>query len=557
MHSASQFVIPIYQRKYSWEDKHCKQIWNDIVSAGADEKSGGHFIGSIVYITDNAIHNSPLLVIDGQQRLTTLTLLIVALSKAISEDAKHFEGFSPEELKNSYLINPYGTGEKSRKLILSEIDKDTLFAIIDGLDLPSNHSHRIVENFKFFENRIIESKNRMEDICRGLSKLLIVHIALERGKDNPQLVFESMNSKGLDLSQADLIRNYMLMGLDSDLQKHLYDTYWQPMEQDFGQESYNRHFDRFMRHYLTVKMFGKIPRLGDVYDVFKNFAHGYKGGTEELLQEIRRFSKRYCAIALEQETNVNLRKAFHDIVDLQRDVAYPLLLELYSDYDNDILNQADFLKAIKLIESYIFRRAVCGIPPASLNKTFATFGKALDKKRYLESMIEHFLSLTSYKRFPDDKDFKKDIKERDLYGTRNLNYCFGRLENFGKKELTSVNNCTIEHIMPQSITDEWKADLGENWEYIHKEYLHKLGNLTLTGYNPEYRNRSFREKRDMERGFKQSTLYMNEGLGKLDEWNEEEIKKRADKLADKAVQVWVYPERENASILTKEDISLV
>ena len=552
----SRFIIPIYQRKYSWERKHCEQLWNDIIRAGEDEKHGEHFIGSIVYVSDNSTHNSPLLVIDGQQRLTTLTLLIVALSKAIDGNKEPFEDFSRKKLENRYLVHPDETGEKKRRLVLSETDTDTLFAIIDGRDLPSNSSHRIVDNFRFFENRIMESRDHIKAVCRGLSKLLIVHIALERGKDNPQLVFESMNSKGLDLSQADLIRNYMLMGLEPDEQKHLYDVYWQPIEQDFGQEAYKSHFDRFMRHYLTVKT-GKIPRLREVYEAFKNFARREERNMEEIVQEIRQFSKYYCAIAMEQEQDTELKWAFRDFVKLQMDVAYPLLLELYSDYDNDVISQADFLTAVYLIESYIFRRHVCDIPTNSLNKTFETFSKALNKECYLESMIKHFLSLPSYKRFPDDKEFKKNIKERDLYGTRNLNYCFERLENFGKKELTSVNNFTIEHIMPQTITDEWKMNLGKNWENIHKEYLHKIGNLTLTGYNPEYKNRSFMEKRDMEKGFKQSTLYMNEGLGKLDEWNEEEIKKRADKLADKAVQVWVYPERENTSILTKEDISLI
>ena len=539
--SVSQFVIPIYQRKYSWEHKHCEQLWNDIILAGEDERPGGHFIGSIVYVADNAIHNSPLLVIDGQQRLTTLTLLIVALSEAIDEDEPEpFEGFSRKKLKNYYLIHPDETGEKSRRLVLSETDRETLFAIIDDRDLPDGYSRRIVNNFRFFEERIMASRSRMKTICHGLSKLLVVHIALSREKDNPQLVFESMNSKGLELSQADLIRNYMLMGLDTDLQKHLYNVYWQPMEQDFGQEAYNKHFDGFMRHYLTVKT-TKIPRLKEVYEAFKNFARSEKRDMEELVHEIRRFSKYYCAIAMEQEQDAELKRAFRDLVELRVDVAYPLLLELYSDYDNDILSRKDFLKSIRLIESYVFRRAVCDIPTNSLNTTFATFGRALKKERYLESMMEHFLSMPFYRRFPSNKEFKERIKQRNLYYFRSQNYWLRRLENFGRKERVSISDYTIEHIMPQTLTNEWKTALGENWEDIHDDYLHTLGNLTLTGYNFKYSNKPFKEKRDMKGGFKQSPLHMNNGLGDLDNWSEQTIKDRADKLAKKATRVWVYP----------------
>ena len=541
--SASQFVIPIYQRKYSWQHKQCKQLWDDIILAGEDEKPGGHFIGSIVYVADNAINDSPLLVIDGQQRLTTLTLLIVALLETISDDEQEpVEGFSRKKLKNYYLVHPDETGKKYWRLVLSDTDKDTLFAIVEGHDLPDNHSQRIVDNFRFFQECIAESKNHIKTVCRGLLKLLIVQIALSREQDNAQLVFESMNSKGLDLSQSDLIRNYMLMGLEPSRQENLYNTYWQPMESNFGQEAYNRLFDGFMRRYLTFKELGKIPRQGEIYESFKRFARRDKRSNEELVQEIRRFSKYYCAMALEQEDDQDLKEAFRDLVDLQVDVAYPLLLELYSDYHNDILSREDFLMAVRLVESYVFRRVVCDIPTNSLNKTFATFGKALDKECYLESLIEHFHKMPHYRRFPSNEEFEKRIKRRDLYNFRNRNYWLRRLENFDCKEQISTTNYTIEHIMPVTLTNEWKKTLGEEWGRIYEQYLHTLGNLTLTGYNPEYSNKPFKDKCNMEKGFKQSPLCMNEGLGKeWDEWSERTIQERADRLAKKATLVWIYP----------------
>lgn len=538
----SQFVIPIYQRKYSWQRKHCAQLWSDILLAGQDERPGGHFIGSIVYVADDEIFDSPRLVIDGQQRLTTLTLLIVALSNAVGEQ-EILEGFDRRKLRNYYLIHPEEKGEKSRRLVLSETDKDTLFAIIDGRDFPASHSIQIVENFQFFEEQVAVEKDRLDVVCRGLSKLLIVQIALSRESDNPQLVFESMNSKGLELSQADLIRNYILMGLEPHVQEHLYSQYWRPMEQAFGQEAYEHHFDRFMRDYLTVKT-REIPKLKNVYVAFKNFARRQNESMEGLASDIRRFSRYYCAMVLEQESNRGLRLAFRDLRELGVNVAYPMLLEIYADYAENLLDAENFLEVVRLVESYVFRRAVCEIPTNSLNKTFATFCGALDKTRYLESVTAHLLSLQSYRRFPDDDEFKDRIQGRDLYYFQRVNYWLGRLENFDHREPLSTADYTIEHIMPQNLTGQWKVDLGDGWERIHEKYLHTLGNLTLTGYNSQYGNRTFREKRDMKGGFKESHLRMNSGLGALDEWSEQTIVERARRLAEKASRVWAYPKAE-------------
>lgn len=537
--NAPQFVIPIYQRKYSWQRKHCAQLWDDILMAGRDNQPGGHFVGSIVYVADEDAFDSPLLVIDGQQRLTTLTLLIVALSHAIGEQ-EIVESFDREKLVNYYLIRPHETGGKSRRLVLSETDRDTLFAIIDGRDLPDPHSIQIVENFQFFEGRVAAEKDRLDVVCRGLSKLLVVQIALSRESDNPQLVFESMNSKGLDLSQADLIRNYILMGLEPHVQERLYSQYWRPMEQAFGQEAYDHHFDRFMRDYLTVKT-REIPKLKNVYVAFKNFARRQDESMEVLVSDIRRFSRYYCAMVLEQESNHALGLAFRDLRELGVNVAYPMLLEIYADYAKNSLGVDDFLEVVRLIESYVFRRAVCEIPTNSLNKTFATFCGALDKTRYLESVTAHLLSLQSYRRFPDDDEFKQRIQGRDLYNSQRVNYWLGRLENFDHREPVSVGDYTIEHIMPQSLTDQWKVDLGDDWERIHAQYLHTLGNLTLTGYNSQYSNRPFKEKRDMEGGFKESRLRLNDGLRELDEWSKQAIDGRARRLAEKASRVWAYP----------------
>jgi len=549
-----QFVIPIYQRTYSWTEKECRQLWDDIIRTGKNEAISVHFIGSIVYIEEGLSNNtvqSPQLVIDGQQRLTTVTLLIAALANALGDD-EPVDGFSARKLRNYYLLNPEETGERHYKLSLSQTDKASLTAIVGESEQPQNHSIRVTQNFELFEELIAARKADLSAICNGLAKLVVVDIALNRDQDNPQLIFESMNSTGRELSQADLIRNFILMGLEPVLQTRLYEQFWRPMEVAFGQEAYNTHFDAFMRHYLTVKT-GIIPRLDEVYEAFKLHARSI-GATDDsvepLVKEIRDYARYFCAMALGAEPDLDLKLAFHDLRELKVDVAYPFLLELYRDYASDLMNKVDFAGAIRLIEAYVFRRAICAIPTNSMNKTFATFTKALKKDRYLESIKAHFLTLPSYRRFPKDDEFERDIQTRDLYNFRSKSYWLRRFENFGRKERVSVEEYTIEHIMPQNedLSSSWQAALGPEWQRVHEEWLHTLGNLTLTGYNSEYSDNPFTAKRDMKGGFKESPLKVNSGIGALDEWNEAAIKKRATALAKQALDVWPAPEL-NAEIL--------
>lgn len=411
--------------------------------------------------------------------------------------------------------------------------------------LPEGGSLRIKENFEFFNAQIDRLGGDLVTLCRGLAKLIIVDIALNRDQDNPQLIFESMNSTGKALSQADLIRNFVLMGLEQKHQTQLYQEHWRPMEVAFGQEGYGAYFDSFMRHYLTVKT-GEIPRIDEVYEAFKQHAQRTEvasAGVDALVAEIHSFAKYFCAMALGKETDKKLALAFKDLRELRVDVAYPLLLELYHDYQQDSLSRDDFHNAVRLVEAYVFRRAVCAIPTNSLNKTFATFHKTLQKDHYLESIQAHLLGLRSYRRFPNDDEFKRHLAERDLYNFRSRSYWLRRLENFERKERVPVDEYTIEHIMPQNenLSAKWRDALGAEWQRVHDTWLHTLGNLTLTGYNSEYSDRAFAEKRDIQGGFKQSPLRLNEGLGTVEIWNEASIKNRADKLASKAVQVWTAP----------------
>ncbi len=535
----NQFVIPIYQRLYSWEKEQCKQLWDDIIKTGGNDQIEGHFIGSILYVLADDTHSSPLLIIDGQQRLTTITLLFIALRNHLSEEVEILKKFSRKKIE-SYLINSDKDGDNKFRLILSESDKDTLLSLIDkDRRKPSEPSVKIVENFELFEKWIGENTDKLETIFKGLEKLMIVWIALKKEKDDPQLIFESMNSKGIELTQTDLIRNYIIMETEVEKQEDFYNQYWRAMEEDFKQNE--TLFNQFVRHYLTIKT-RDIPNINKVYEAFKRYQQERGIEIEDLLKDLQKYCGYFCQIAFKKEADKDLNKALSFLVDVEMDVVYPLLLELYSDYSDGVLSKQDFIPIIYLTESYICRRAVCGLGTNSLNKVFASFTKKINKDQYLESIKAHFLSLETTKgKFPKDSEFKNLFITIDFYNLKEKKYFFERLESFERKERVYTHEYTIEHIMPQTLTEEWQRDLGGNFQAIHDKYLHTIGNLTLTGYNQEYSNNSFQEKRDMEKGFKQSPLRLNQGLRDLESFGEKEIEKRANDLADWALKIWTYP----------------
>lgn len=414
-----QFVIPIYQRVYSWEKEHCKQLWDDIIKTGGNDQIEGHFIGSILYVLADDTHSSPLLIIDGQQRLTTITLLLIALRNHSSDEVKR------KEIENHYLINSGNDGDKKFKLFLSEPDKDTLLSLIDkDRRKPSEPSLKIMENFKLFEEWIRKNTDKLETIFKGLDKLMIVWIALEKGKDDPQLIFESMNSKGIELTQTDLIRNYIVMETEVKKQEDFYNQYWRAMEEDFKQSKKQSKredlFNKFVRHYLTIKI-GKIPNEKRVYEAFKDYQQKEGIEIEDLLKDLQKYCGYFCQIAFKKEADKDLNKALSFLVDLEMDVIYPLLLELYSDYSDGILSKQDFIPIIYLTESYLCRRAVYRPGLGGLNKVFASFTKHIQKDEYFKSLKAHFGYLTEKQRFPNNDEFKKLFITIDFYHFKKRN----------------------------------------------------------------------------------------------------------------------------------------
>jgi len=535
---APQLIVPLYQRRYSWEEEQCRQLWDDIVTAGR-KNAYEHFFGTIVYVADEA-SNSPLLVIDGQQRLTTVSLFLLALAKRLGK-SDNPESLFRKNIYDSYLLNSSENGEKHCRLLLTDEDKETFANLINNLPAPEPESPRITENFVWFWDNLEEAGSEiLENICNGIKKLAVVEVGLSRKEGNPQLVFESMNSKGLALTQADLIRNYILIGLEMGLQERLYANYWRPMEENF-RKKFSK-FDNFIRHYLILKM-ESIPKTAEIYKAFKAYhklqARDNDLTMEYIVRDMYKFSGYYCAMIFEREQTVTLRYEFKDIADLKVDVVYPFLLQLYDDWKEGIISEEELLKCLRLTESYVFRRAVCNIPTHSLSKTFASLGHEINKRRYFKSLCRIFQDMGSYRRFPNNREFKSAFMAGDLFNIRLCPYWLYKYENYGRDE--PIKKQVVEHIMPREMTDSWKNALGGEWKRIHNKWLNTAGNLTLVDFSNLLGNRSFTENRDNV--FINSPLRLNEDLYQFSEWGESEIKERAKHMAEFATQIWIDIDR--------------
>jgi len=551
-----QFVVPIFQRRYSWEQKQCQKLWDDVLKAGKNNEIKWHFLGSIVYMEPEEEQHTISVprhqVIDGQQRLTTLSLLLLALSRAINE--QNGIDITPKQLLNYYLFNDGEEGELRYKQLLTKGDKATLIYLLESkVPLPTDPSPFLVNNYRFFEQKIKNSD--LKTIYIGLSKLMVVDIVLNREGANPQLIFESLNSTGIRLSEADLIRNYMFLGQDITFQNKLYKDYWFPMEQSFRykkKEEYLKRINSFMRDFLTLKT-KQIPNRNSVYVKFKEFFPEHlimnPENASRIAADISRYATHYVNFTINEE-DLELLECLEDMWAMGSEVVYPFLLEVYDYYKyHGYIEKIDVIKTLRLIESYVFRRAICGLSGKFLNHIFVDILREVSKdteNNYLKSLNECFLKQSTNRRFPTDTEFKEALLTKDIYnldrGHKRCRYMLRRLENYENKEPLMVEKLTIEHVMPQKLTKAWQEELGENYREIHSYFLHTIGNLTLTGYNSEYSNRPFKEKCDMSNGFEDSGLNLNKSLVHSQQWNRAAIINRARELAEKACNVWIYPE---------------
>lgn len=538
-----QFTIPVYQRPYSWEVSQCEKLWNDIVEMQTKNRMG-HFVGSIVNIAEQAMPTGvqKFMIIDGQQRMTTLTLLLIAL-RDYGYDNKEDTSINAHSINGMCIQNDYASGEDRYKVLLTQKDKDTLIKLIDRAPIDENKRSKLLDNYNFFVDKIKSKKISPFEILEGIGKLQIVNITLDRAQDDPQLIFESLNSTGMDLSKSDLIRNYILMGLSSEEQDSIYNNYWFPMEKLFDYSKQSWLMDKFFKHYLTFK-YGKIPVESKIYDEFKNY---YCDKSYEAIlnvsKELYKCAKYYTNIYYSNSGDVELDCVFKDIKSLNMDVASPFLIKVYYDYDNGVISKNEFIEILRLCETYVFRRAICEIPTNSLNKTFNLAVRNINSDNYINSVKAFFIMLDSYKRLPSNEEFVKELKIRDIYNMRIRNYILSKLENHDNKSPIIIENFTVEHIMPQNtnLNENWKVDLGENYKNIQKQYIHTIGNLTLTAYNSEMSDKSFDDKLNMKGGFKESALRLNRYVVKQDKWNKDTIEERANELCKLSEEIWEYP----------------
>jgi len=535
LEGTKQFIVPLFQRTYSWKKENIQKLWEDLEDTKNDKEST-HFFGSFVTmpVPSSASGVSQYTIIDGQQRLVTICIFLATLRNRIIEINPKYE--KKDEINEVYLINKYHR-ENKYKVVPTEADRNIFFAILNEVNPLVDGSHLIAETYRFFSNKLSAINDLGELVSLKdtmLSKFSVVDIRLEN-EDDPYLIFESLNAKGIPLTQADLVRNYLFMRLNPNKQQNVYDKIWFPMQENL-QES----LEDFIRHYLAMD--GNVPNYNKIYARFKEIADKKAKSEEDvidIMEELLNYSKYYYILLYpENESEEKLKRYFEKLDRLEVTTSYPLLLKLYDDYANKKLSIDDFAECLQVIETYIVRRAVCGIPTNVLNKYFPTIYNSLDQTNVVHSLKNKLKSGTGARRMPDDDEFKQCLQERKLFGSRILQYLLEELERYNNKEVVNFEELQIEHIMPQTLTDEWKKELGSVWELTYQKYLDTLGNLTLTGYNPEYSNKLFIEKRDMKKGFKDSGLQLNRDLAKLEKWTEKEILDRAKELSRIGLEIW-------------------
>ena len=543
----TQFLIPVYQRNYDWKNEQCKQLLFDIFNSGLNDKIESHFIGSIVYLHSGPfVSPSKLTIIDGQQRLTTLTILFAALhNRSIESNNLKLA----DSIKRKYLINE--DLDSSEKIKLRPIKKDdkALTCVINNTIQEFHEFSRIIENYNYFYSNI--KFENIEVIMKGLQKLAFIEVGLEKDKDDPQKIFQSLNSTGLDLSPADLIRNYILMGLSELMQNDIYNNYWKPIEDNCLELNSNiSKVSNFIRDYLTFKT-NKIPNKDRVYESFKeSYAFNDEIELKNTLQDLKSYSSTFCKlINPEKETNILIRENLFLINKLQINVSYPFLMQVYKDYLDSIINADIFVDILELIQSYTWRRFIIGLPTNALNKIFMDLYSSIDINNYVFSLQKTLLKKKSSGRFPTDTEVFDILYTKDMYYVqpKNRTYFLERLENHGSLERFYIDgnqDFTIEHIFPQSPSKEWKDALGDEFEIV-KKFTNTASNLTLSVFNKELSNYLFHKKRDLsEKGYKASKLNLNRILSDFEDWNLQSLNLRFEWIKQRFTAIWIYPKIE-------------
>lgn len=561
MRKGTKFVIPVYQRNYDWKLENCQRLMDDLVELHDTEKNT-HFFGSIVV---KPTVSAEEVIIDGQQRLTTLSLLFLAIVNWLEANSVEDTRLTPDRLKGDFLLDYYRPKNERIRLNSNPRDYDAYVKLFGNPKFFITASN-ITRNYKFLYDYITNMEISIDDLFQSINKLQFMVVSLNSPEDDPQLIFESLNSTGLELTNADKIRNYLLMNEDINNQEHLYSNYWEPIEE---RTAFN--LSEFFRNYLTVKN-ANTPTIKYIYEEFKKYYENSWTDKEAFFRDLEDYSLAYQQILNSSVGDKKINNILFRLNQLEVTVTYPFLMAILRDFNNEQYTSEQVEEILVIVESYIVRRMIAQIPSNALNKIFAVlyrdFRKHLSTSHGAESEPKEIISYLLLNKeksglFPRDQEIQSILQTRDMY---NINpkfrtYLFERLENYNHIENLNIyhgveeKDYTIEHIMPQKLSVEWKRDLGESYERIHEAYLNNLGNLTLTGYNPKYSNRSFSEKQSMDKGYKESHFVnLNALPAKASKWGEEEIISRRDSLINLALEIWTYPETNYKPKKDEEDL---
>ncbi len=544
--SKKRFIIPAYQRNYDWKIENCKQLYDDLIQV-IKNNSKTHFFGSIVSVYEPSGRNTEFLIIDGQQRLTTMSLLFLAMYNLLEEKIIISEDESlKDQIYEDFLVDKYQPQEKRMKLKPIKNDQKAFSKLFNSKDDYIKDSNLTI-NYSYFYERIQKQEITIDELFDAICRLEIINITLNN-EDNPQLIFESLNSTGLDLSEGDKIRNYILMGLPKQKQDEYYEKYWNCIEKCTKYD-----VSSFIRDYLSVKQL-VIPSQKKVYINFKKYVEDSSLKIIEILEDLLSYAKRYNILLCGKTSSKELNSCINRLNRLETTVTRPFFLEVLRLYDENQINLNEVAEAFSITESYLFRRTICDLPTNALNKIFLLLNREIMRydgtdSNYIEKLKFALLSKKDRARFPNDDDFSLMFTEKPIYqmNSKNKIYILERLENFGTLEDKDIyrhydeGEYSIEHIMPQHLTPAWIKELGDSYEEIHDTWLHRIANLTLTAYNSKYSNSTFVEKKTMKNGFEDSGIRLNTYVSKKDKWTLAELRDRNDYLLKRALDIWAFP----------------
>lgn len=525
-----QYVVPLFQRSYSWTKKEWDILWNDICDLYEMENPRVHFFGSIVNMPATSVPEgvAKFLLIDGQQRLTTVFILLSILKDLALEGRK--ERLS-DEIKNTLLLNQYKDGYDHYKMMPTQVDRNSFLKVIEGQGHEADG--QIGQAWKYLEKKVRTSNFDIENIKKILTqKFSVVSITLDTD-DNPYLVFESLNAKGRSLSQADLIKNYFFMRIHVSKQDEIYSKLWEPMQNNLRDD-----LSEFIRHYMMRH--GGNVRQTDVYYALKDEVS--PDNTIDYLKSLNEYSMYYRNMKYpENISDKDLRVRFERLNRIEVTTAYPLILYVYGEFAHNNISKEQFCEVIDVIENYLIRRFVCDYKTNTLNKTFGA-AYAFISKYNSDEIVNAVKEYLSTKGYPKDSEFKERFMTTKLYGggdrQQKTKFILASLEkSFEHKEIVQMDNLTIEHVMPQTLSDWWVDYLGDDAFSIHDIWLHTIGNLTLTAYNSDLSNKSYIQKRSY---LSQSHLELNKYFTSAGEWKKLDIEKRAEQLSKRALNIWPY-----------------